>query len=159
MPSNSKTPDEHQALPPVTEEERRGWPTDAVMNVCAEFEDGRGQIIPILDTTMKSALLINSVRGAVRANHYHKTDWHYCYFTKGRAEYIYRPVGSRITPHVTRVEAGQMIFTPPMMEHAVVFTEESSMLTLSRNPRGQTLYEADIVRIEPLEKLVDLADY
>lgn len=143
-------------LPKVTDEERQSWPANPLSNLTAEFTDDRGEIVPILDTVMKSALMIHSAKSAVRANHYHKTDWHYCYFIKGKAEYIFRPVGSDETPSVLRVEAGQMIFTPPMIEHAVVFTDASSMLTLSRNPRTQELYEADIVRIEPLEALVDL---
>ena len=47
-------------------------------------------------------------------------------------------------------------FTPPMLEHAMVFTKPTNMLTLGRNFRAQEVYEADIVRITPLDKLVNI---
>ena len=45
----------------------------------SSFDDERGSIQPLVDMDMKSSVLISSNTGSVRANHYHKTDWHYCY--------------------------------------------------------------------------------
>ena len=41
------------------------------------FIDERGEIQPLVDSLMKSAVLIRSKANTLRANHYHKTDWHF----------------------------------------------------------------------------------
>lgn len=112
------------------------------------FTDARGQIIPLVDGPMHSALLITSHANSVRGNHYHKTDWHYCYVVAGSIEYLYRPVGSSDPPARISVRAGQLFFTPALVEHAMLFSEETTFLTLGRNPRDQSSYEADLVRVE-----------
>jgi dTDP-4-dehydrorhamnose 3,5-epimerase-like enzyme len=113
------------------------------------FEDARGKLEPLIDDLdMKSAILITSHRGAIRANHYHKTDWHYCYLLSGEMEYGWREVGSQQAPQCITVHMGEMIFTPAMMEHAMRFTEDSVFLALSGNPRDQLSYENDLVRVE-----------
>ena len=96
---------------------------------------------------MRSAVLITSRRGAVRANHYHRTDWHYCYVLAGCIEYHHREHGDDGPGECIMVRAGQMVFTPPMVDHAMKFPEDTVFLTLSRNPRDQASYEADVVRI------------
>jgi hypothetical protein len=146
----------HPLIDPPTEEERAAWPKQTVFDMPAMYADARGDMVPIVDAAMKSCVLIRSATGAVRANHYHRTDWHYCYLLDGACEYIYRPVGSSETPTVVRAVGGQCVFTPPMLEHAMVFTKPTSMLTLGRNFRTQEVYEADIVRIDPLDKLVNI---
>ena len=47
-----------------------------------------------------------------------------------------------------------MIFTPPMVDHAMKFPTDTLFLTLSRNARDQKNYEEDVVRI----KMVDESD-
>ena len=42
----------------------------------------------------------------------------------------------------------QLFFTPPMVEHAMVFHEDTTFLTLGGNSRIQSKYEADLVRTE-----------
>lgn len=132
---------------PVTEEERREWPVRPLVTLPAAFEDARGSIQPLVDIDMKSAVLISSRKGTVRANHYHRTDWHFCYVVEGCIEYHHRPHGSDAEPEVLRVEKGQMVFTPPMVDHAMRFPEDTVFLTLGRNPRDQASYEADVVRV------------
>ena len=111
------------------------------------FVDERGSIVPLADEPMKSAVLISSVKGTVRANHYHKTDWHYCYLLKGAIDYYHRPVGSQQAPDIVKIKPGQNFFTPPMVEHAMVFTEDSEFICLGKNSRCQESYEADVVRV------------
>ena len=115
------------------------------------FKDERGLIQPIVDKLMKSAVLITSKKGSLRANHYHKTDWHYCYVLQGSIEYFYRKSGTKDNPKKIIVMKGQMIFTPPMVDHAMKFPEETTFLTLSRNPRDQETYEKDVIRIQMIE--------
>ena len=124
--------------------------TDVLIPLEAPLLDARGFIQPLLERQMKSALLISSVKGAVRANHYHKTDWHYCYVLKGAIEYYHRPFGAKGKPKFLLVKAGQMVFTPPMVEHAMKFSSATDFLTLSRNARDQKAYEKDVIRVNLL---------
>ena len=59
-----------------------------------------------------------------------------------------RPLGPMVK--LTDDTVGQMIFTPPMVDHAMKFTKDSVWLTLSRNPRDQASYEGDVIRIKLL---------
>ena len=137
-------------IDPLTEEEKASWPSDPIVPLEKPFVDSRGAIQPLVDEMMKSAVMIESKKGSLRANHYHKTDWHYCYVISGGIEYYHRPTGSDDEPECLLVKAGEMVFTPPMVEHGMKFPEDTTFLTLSRNPRDQESYEADVVRIDML---------
>lgn len=138
------------SIAPVTEEEKALWPKDVIVPLDIEFRDERGVIVPLVDLKMESAVLISSKKGSVRANHYHTTDWHFCYVISGKIDYYHRPTGSDAAPERITVNAGQQFFTPPMVDHAMVFLEETVFLTLGRNSRRQEVYEADVVRIPPI---------
>ncbi len=139
-------------IKPLTEEEKKTWPKEPLVPLEKPFVDARGEIQPLVDLMMESAVLIKSKKGTLRANHYHKTDWHYCYVLEGRIDYYHRPTGSDAEPDCIVVEAGQMVFTPPMVDHGMKFPEDCVFLTLSRNPRDQESYEADVVRINMLDE-------
>jgi oxalate decarboxylase/phosphoglucose isomerase-like protein (cupin superfamily) len=111
------------------------------------FTDPRGQILNLLDLPLGSVSLITSVKGAVRANHYHKTDWHYCWMQKGSMDYYSRPVGAKTAAKHIRVEEGRMVYTPSMEEHAMVFTADAVMWCFAGNPRTSEDYESDTVRV------------
>ncbi len=111
------------------------------------FEDERGAIYPIADEKMESCVIITSKKGTVRANHFHKTDWHYCHVLNGEIEYHWRETGSDNPASKIIIKEGQCFFTPPMVDHAMVFNEDTTFVTLGRNPRDQASYEADIERI------------
>lgn len=138
-------------IDPVTEEEKASWPEHPMVSLEKPFVDVRGAIQPLVDRMMKSAVMIESKAGSLRANHYHKTDWHYCYVISGRIDYFHRPTGSTAEPEMLSVEAGQMVFTPPMVDHGMKFPVDTVFLTLSRNPRDQATYEADVVRVDMLD--------
>ena len=140
--------DASSLIRPLTQAEIDSFPTEVVIDLEAPFADARGAIQPLVDETMESAVWITSTKGTVRATHYHKTDWHYCYVVKGRIEYHHRPHGSEATPDVVVIEAGQLFFTPPLVDHTMVFLENTVFLTLGRNSRRQEVYEADVERIE-----------
>ena len=137
-------------IDPVTDEEKARWPKQPLVQLESPFVDARGSIQPLVDEMMKSTLMIESKAGSLRANHYHKTDWHYCYVVSGCIEYYHRPTGSDEEPEMLLVRAGEMVFTPPMVDHGMKFPEDTVFLTLSRNPRDQATYEADVVRIDML---------
>ncbi|NQV57560.1 MAG: hypothetical protein HQ503_16985 [Rhodospirillales bacterium] len=137
-----------QKTEPLTEEEMAEWPEHGVVKLEKPFVDVRGNIQPLVDTMMKSAVMIHSKAGSLRANHYHKTDWHYCYVISGAIEYLHRPTGSEDEPEVILVKESEMVFTPPMIDHGMRFPVDTTFLTLSRNPRDQASYEADVVRVD-----------
>jgi len=85
------------------------------------FIDARGNIQPLVDEMMRSAVMIESKAGSIRANHFHKTDWHYCYVISGQLEYLHRPTGSDAEPAVIVVDEGEMVFTPPLVDHGMRF--------------------------------------
>ena len=116
----------------------------------APFVDERGTIHNLLDVPLTSIAVIRSVAGAVRANHYHKTDWHYCWLQSGGLVYAHRPVGSTDAPQQWVIRPGQIFYTPPMYEHVMRFTDASVMLAFAKNNREMANYEADTVRIAPL---------
>ncbi len=137
---------------PLTDAEKELWPKGVIVPLERAFADARGEIQPIVDLPMESCVLIHSKKDSVRANHYHQTDWHFCYVLAGSIEYLYRPHGSSAKPQKVMVEKGQLFFTPPMVDHAMLFPEDASFLVLGRNSRAQAVYEADVMRIAPLKE-------
>ena len=136
---------------PLTKEEMQQWPSQTLVDLGEPFIDKRGSIQPLVDLMMQSAVMINSKAGSLRANHYHKTDWHYCYVISGEIEYFYKKVDSSEKPDLIVAHKGEMIFTPPLVEHCMKFPKDTLFLTLSRNPRDQEAYEADVVRVNLID--------
>jgi dTDP-4-dehydrorhamnose 3,5-epimerase-like enzyme len=127
------------------------WPKGTRVPLEAAHVDPRGGIQCLVNFPCKNVSVITSRKHTLRSNHYHKSDWHYMYVLKGSFEYHYRPAGSKETAKKLIVRAGEMVFTPPLEEHATVFLEDCELLAISRNPRDQATYEADTVRIELLD--------
>ena len=123
-------------------------PKDVLIKQETPFVDERGKIQPLVDIDFKSCVLITSKKGTIRANHYHKTDWHFCYVLKGSIDYYHRKVGKTNSPQLEKIKKGELFFTPPMVEHTMVFHEDTIFLTLGGNSRIQSEYELDLVRTE-----------
>lgn len=73
------------------------------------------------------------------------------YVLTGRFEYYYRPAGSSAAPKMIVLSRGDMVFTPPMEDHATVFLEDTDLVVMSKNPRDQAAYESDVVRVELID--------
>jgi quercetin dioxygenase-like cupin family protein len=127
------------------------WPKEGIVDLDPAHNDDRGSIQSLVNFPMKNLSLISSKKDAVRSNHYHLTDWHYMYVLSGSFDYFFRPTGSNEELKCTRVKAGEMIFTPPMEDHATVFLEDCDLLAMSRNPRDQKAYEEDVRRVILIE--------
>lgn len=141
-----------KSVRPVTDEEKQSWPKGVIVELESPFTDARGRILPLVDLPMESCVLIESRKGSVRANHYHQTDWHFCYVLSGSIEYLHRPHGSAAKAERVLVKQGQVFFTPPQVDHAMLFPEDTVFLVLGRNSRAQEVYESDVVRIPPLNE-------
>jgi quercetin dioxygenase-like cupin family protein len=125
------------AFPPVT-----------TVPIDPGFVDARGEIRNLLLTPITSVAVIDSKRGSVRANHYHRTDWHYAYVISGKVLYFERAIGATDVSDPVAYTAGDMFFTPPMREHTMLFAEDSVIMTFAKNVRDHATHEADLVRVE-----------
>ena len=121
------------------------------------FVNENGEIQNLLLERFTSLAHIRSVAGAIRANHWHKTDWHYAYVLKGQVWYYWRPVGSQAVPKHEKFPAGSMFFTPPQVEHAMFFPEETDFITMAKNIRDHEHHESDVVRVRLVEASRDPA--
>jgi len=128
-------------------DEEEMWPKTGIVDLELPHTDKRGSIQSLVNFPMKNLSLISSKKGAVRSNHYHLTDWHYMYVLSGSFDYFYRPTNSNQELKSVRVGPGEMIFTPPLEDHATVFLEDCQLLAISRNPRDQEAYEEDVRRV------------
>lgn len=122
-------------------------PKKTKVKLVGKFKDHRGLILNISNELFRSCVLITSKKNSIRANHYHKKDWHYCYILKGKIEYYSRKVGSNKKPKKEIFKKGDLLFTPPMVEHAFYFPIETSFITLGKGTRKRVNYEKDTVRI------------
>src|SRR5881396_2792541 len=74
------------------------FPEQVTVPLDDRFHDDRGLINNLILDGVTSVARINSKAGTVRANHYHKTDWHYTFIESGHVDYYWRPVGSNESP-------------------------------------------------------------
>lgn len=116
------------------------------------FLDERGCLQNLLDTPINSVIYVTSSSGSIRANHYHQDDWHYAYLVSGEMVYYHRTVGAKEPPEEVLVKPGDMIFTPPMVEHAMKFLVDSTFIAFGGRPRDQESYEADLVRVTLIDE-------
>ena len=94
--------------------------------------ESRGRIIPVAEGLFKTVLIIESVKGAKRANHYHKTDTHIMHMISGKARYVERGLDQAFGYSVDRVVGpGDQIVTVPNVAHAMEFLEDSVMVVCS----------------------------
>lgn len=123
------------------------YPDQVAVPIDAPFSNQNGEIFNLLLERFTSVALIRSNPGAIRANHYHKTDWHYSFVHTGSVWYYWRPVGSQGRPNHQKFPAGTMFFTPPLVEHAMFFPEETTFFTFAKNIRDQEHHESDVIRV------------
>jgi quercetin dioxygenase-like cupin family protein len=128
-----------------------------VKTITPEFTDERGSIsnlpLPseiqtIFDRPTQNVAVITSKAGTTRSNHYHKQSCHWCYLVSGEMSYYEQDIGDSDPPIGRRVEAGQAVFTPPLKKHAMVFHEDSVMISISDMPQTTTEHEGDLVRVD-----------
>ena len=123
---------------------------EPIIKLNEPYVDDRGLIqslVSLDEPKIQSAVMIESKKGSVRANHYHKEDWHYCYLITGSIDYYYRDVDDTSEPTVIRIKPGEVFYTPAMLEHAMYFNEDSVFLTLGGDTRSPEAYEDDLVRV------------
>jgi hypothetical protein len=131
--------------------DRGSFPDQVDVPLDQPFVNDNGRIQNILLERFTSAAIISSVPGSIRANHVHKTDWHYSYVVSGMVWYYWRPAGSNAQPERAKFGPGTMFFTPPLVEHAMFFPEQTVFLTFAKNVRDHDHHEADLIRVKLIE--------
>ena len=118
------------------------------VKISGSFQDKRGMILNLRNGLFGSCALIKSKKNSIRANHYHKKDWHYCFVLKGKIAYYFRRHGSKNKPKKIIIKKGELFFTPPMVDHAMKFLEQTEFITLGRGSRKKINYDKDTSKID-----------
>ena len=119
------------------------WPSNPKVPLPDSFTDDRGIIQNLMLKSVDSVVVITSRAGTVRANHWHRTDWHYCYVISGQVIYCEKPY-DKIDEYCFK--AGEMFFSPPDIVHAMVFPVDTTFIVMARNVRTHDNHEHDLVR-------------
>jgi len=126
-----------------------------IQHIDPEFVDERGGIARVVDQDrfpMRAVLRITSKKGTIRANHYHKHDYHYIYIESGGCEYSERPAKDKKAKIETvKMGPGDIVLSDPGMIHAVKFTKDTVFYAFTTEKREQDKYEKDTVRITIVE--------
>lgn len=128
--------------------ERGEWPAEIKVPLDDAFIDERGEILNLIYARTEAIARIVSKKRSLRANHVHRTDWHFTFVEKGHLWYLQRKAGDVGPPHSCDVESGEMFFTPPGYEHAMIFDMDSVIYTFARNRRTHENHEEDLTRVE-----------
>lgn len=114
------------------------------------FKDDRGDIADIFyKHPIDHVAIINSKKGALRGNHFHKKTFHHIYITKGSLRYYYLNVGDDYNNvKSVVVKEGEMVTTPPYEIHALEILEDNQFIVFSEGLRGGKDYEEDTFRVE-----------
>ena len=122
-----------------------------VTHIEPEFVDERGGIARVVDQDkfpIRAVLKITSKAGTIRANHYHKNDYHYIYIESGKCEYSEKPSDDPKAPIETvTIGPGDLVLSEPGIIHAVKFLEDTVFYAFTTEKREQDQYEGDTVRV------------
>lgn len=124
------------------------------MKWAGTVDDPRGVIEEICDKPVQSITRIFSRAGAIRSNHYHKTDWHVLYVETGLMQYFSLDRNGDGLPKSRIVSAGSYVYTGPNVEHTTIFPEDTVLLCFAGNKRDRDGYEDDLVRVGNLEQRI-----
>ena len=122
-----------------------------VTHIKPEFEDDRGFISRLVDNEklpFKAVLLIFSKTGTIRANHYHKKDYHYVYCLSGKFRYSEKDMNKSSSKKESVIlRPGDLVLSHPMVAHKMEFLEDTVFLAITTESREQDKYERDLVRL------------
>ena len=107
-----------------------------------EFVDKRGKISNYeLTEPINLIGYIESIRGSMRANHYHPIQEQKVLLVKGQFISIYKSLLGKNSPKITHViNEGDSVVTKPNVAHTMVFTKDSIFLNLVRGEREHENY-------------------
>ncbi|MDO8619169.1 MAG: WxcM-like domain-containing protein [Candidatus Daviesbacteria bacterium] len=113
--------------------------------------DKRGFLIPLVDEDhfkVKNVLYIFSKAGSIRGNHYHKKESYWDFCLEGKFKYYEKDIKkpkSKLESVV--VNAGEMIYCPAKIAHAIETLEDSTIICIASRSRKKETYDADVVKV------------
>jgi len=111
------------------------------------FEDDRGIIKDILIREPVDAItLIQSKKGVVRGNHYHKDTTQWVYVLSGQLQSLTQKGLDPVVEQI--VNSGDLIVAEPMESHTLVAIEDTDFFVFTRGPRWGDSYEDDTYRLD-----------
>jgi len=115
-------------------------------------EDARGRIVDVFyHQQIEHVAVIDSNKGALRGNHYHKETVQHMLMTKGAMEYWYKPVDSDEPAQYIVVRAGDLVSTQPLEIHALhILEDDTQFVVFSTGMRGGKDYESDTYRVDSI---------
>lgn len=128
--------------------ERGEFPESVAVPLDEPFVNENGSIQNLALEKFTSIAAIHSMAGAIRANHRHKTDWHYAYVVHGEVHYFEVPAeaNAAIGIDAYRFRKGDLFFTRPTVDHAMYFPVDTTIITLAKNIRDTEHHEEDVER-------------
>ena len=107
-----------------------------------EFIDKRGKISNYeLTEPINLIGYIESIKGSMRANHYHPVQEQKVLLVKGQFISLYKSLLENNAPKITHViNEGDSVVTKPNVAHTMVFTKDSIFLNLVRGEREHNNY-------------------
>jgi len=112
-----------------------------------QFIDNRGTITNIADGSIGDVAVISSIKGAIRANHFHESDWHLTFMISGSMTYLWKQTLDSDEFENLICSSGDLVYTPPCTPHKMVFLENSTFIAVSALSRSQANYELDTQRL------------
>jgi dTDP-4-dehydrorhamnose 3,5-epimerase-like enzyme len=112
------------------------------------FTDARGTIMNIADGSLGDVAYITSLSGSIRANHFHKQDWHLTFLITGGMHYEWQDLKKEKGNKLIIVTSGQLIFTPSNTPHKMTFIQDSTFIAISRLNRSHEEYSADTIALD-----------
>jgi quercetin dioxygenase-like cupin family protein len=112
-------------------------------------EDNRGKIVDIFyKKNINHVAVVQSVKGSVRGNHYHRLTTQHMLITKGSLEYWHKPLNSELDAECVLLKEGDFVSTPPNEIHALNIVEDNEFVVFTEGVRGGKDYEQDTFRLD-----------
>ncbi|MDA8989582.1 WxcM-like domain-containing protein [Opitutales bacterium] len=123
-----------------------------VIQIKTTHQDERGEIKDIIEQIdFNGATIIESKKGSIRGNHYHKKTIQYIFVLSGKLKAKSKKVDESMVEVV--VEPGDLISHEQLEAHCFEAIEDSLFLVLSSGLRTGKDYEKDTYRLNvPLEE-------
>ena len=113
-------------------------------------EDERGRIADIFyDDSIEHVAIIDSKKGVLRGDHFHKETVQHMLITKGVMEYWHKPVNSKELAKCEVLKVGDIVSTPINEIHALRMREDNQFVVFTEGKRGGKDYEKDTFRVTP----------
>jgi dTDP-4-dehydrorhamnose 3,5-epimerase-like enzyme len=131
-----------------------------VIKTSNPFVDARGRIDNYeLVFPVNMANIITSESNTLRANHYHPEQLQQVLIISGKYISVYKDLtnpDSEIKNHI--VQAGDLVVTPPMVAHTMIFLEKTIFVNLVSGNRDHDKFGIHTVPYE-LVKKEEIGDY